>query len=148
MKGFLLAGLLLFSGHAIASTPEDAVRTVIGSFHAALERGDVIAAESLLAPDLVVLESGGQETREEYQRHHLAADIEFAQAVKAQRTSTQVTISGDTAWATSSSEFKGQFRGKAVDSIGAELMVLSRNGEHWRIRAIHWSSRNRPAAKP
>jgi hypothetical protein len=30
-----------------------------------------------------------------------------------------------------------------VNSTGAELMVLRRDGDGWRIVAIHWSSRTR-----
>jgi hypothetical protein len=57
-----------------------------------------------------------------------------------------VVVNGPSAWATSTSEFSGTFQGKPVDSIGAELMVLSREPAGWRIRAIHWSGRTR--AKP
>jgi hypothetical protein len=31
-----------------------------------------------------------------------------------------------------------------VNSIGAELMVLTRMMDGWKISAIHWSSRTRP----
>ena len=34
----------------------------------------------------------------------------------------------------------GAYRGRAIDSQGAELMVLTREGSRWKIRAIHWSS--------
>ena len=40
-------------------------------------------------------------------------------------------------------ENQGQFNGRAVNSTGAELMVLTKSGAGWLIRAIHWSSRNR-----
>jgi hypothetical protein len=38
---------------------------------------------------------------------------------------------------------QGEFRARAVNSVGAELAVLTRAGDGWRIRAIHWSSRAR-----
>jgi len=51
------------------------------------------------------------------------------------------------AWATCTSEFVGTFQGRSVDSLGTELMVLSRGPQGWQIRAVHWSSRPRPPAK-
>jgi hypothetical protein len=30
-----------------------------------------------------------------------------------------------------------------MDVVSAELMVLGRTGQEWRIRVIHWSSRSR-----
>jgi hypothetical protein len=35
--------------------------------------------------------------------------------------------------------------GRAINSVGAELMVLVRSGSTWKIAAIHWSSRQRRA---
>jgi len=119
------------------------VARVIGGFHAALERGDSAAALALLAPDVTVLESGGAESLAEYRAHHLPADIEYARAVPSVRGPVRVTVRGDVAWAASTSDTKGTFKGRAVDSAGAELMVLTRTSAGWRISAIHWSSRRR-----
>lgn len=120
-----------------------AVASVVARFHAALAAGDSAAALELLAPDAVILESGGIETREEYRSHHLPADIAFARAVKSVRSSVQVTVQGNAAWAASTSTTEGEFRGRPVNSSGAELMVLVRRGDSWRITAVHWSSRTR-----
>lgn len=54
-----------------------------------------------------------------------------------------VSVRGDVAWASSTSTTTGQLRGRAVNSPGAESMVLTREPTGWRIRAIHWSSRAR-----
>jgi ketosteroid isomerase-like protein len=119
------------------------VAAVVVRYHAAMASGDSAAALALLAPDAIVLESGGKETREEYRAHHLPADIGFARAVPSQRADVKVTVRGDVAWASSTSTSQGEFRGRQVNSRGAELMVLSREPDGWRIRAIHWSSRSR-----
>lgn len=119
------------------------VAAVVERFHAALASADSAAALALLAEDVVVLESGGVETRAEYRAHHLPADIEFARAVTSQRGAVTVRVRGDAAWATATSTTQGEFRGRPVSSTGAELMVLSRERGDWRIRAIHWSSRTR-----
>ena len=120
-----------------------AVVAAVHAFHAALARGDSAAAIALLAPDVRILESGGIETLADYRAHHLGADIAFARAVPATRGPVGVTVRGDVAWAVSTSETKGEFRGRAVNSAGAELMVLTRAAGGWRISAIHWSSRAR-----
>lgn len=120
---------------------------VIERFHAALSAGDSTAAMGLLAMDAVILESGGVETRAEYQSHHLPGDIRYAQSMKSTRGPIRVSIRGDVAWASSTSTTTGESRGRAVNSTGAELMVLTRTSSGWRISAIHWSSRaQRPPA--
>jgi ketosteroid isomerase-like protein len=120
-----------------------AVASVIERFHAALASGDSAAALALLAPDVTVLESGGVETLEEYRSHHLPGDIQFARAVPRSRAPIKVALAGDMAWATSTGVTQGEFRGRAINSNSAELMVLTRSGGGWLIRAIHWSSRAR-----
>jgi ketosteroid isomerase-like protein len=120
-----------------------AVVSVVDQYHRALAGGDTAAVLRLLAPDAIILESGGVETRSEYLSHHLPGDIAFAQAVARERGPIQVRMSGNTAWTTSTSTTVGEYRGRSINSQGAELMVLTRNGGEWKIRAIHWSSRNR-----
>lgn len=56
-----------------------------------------------------------------------------------------LAASGDAAWVSSTSTTNGEFRGRVVHSTGAELMVLRRTPDGWRIAAIHWSSRARRA---
>lgn len=126
-----------------AQTPADSAAQTVQRFHEALASGDSSVALALLAPDVLILESGDRETREEYRSHHLAADIAFASAVTAIRESIHTSIAGDVAWVASTGRSVGTFRGKPVNSQSAELVVLSRDGAGWRIRAIHWSSRNR-----
>ena len=120
-----------------------AVTGLVARYHQALATADSTGALLLLAPDAVILESGGAETVAEYRAHHLPADIAFAAAVPATRTVTRVTVRGDAAWVASTSVTKGEFRGRAINSAGAELMVLTRTSEGWKISAIHWSSRTR-----
>lgn len=124
------------------------VLRAVAAYHDALSRGDSAAALALLAPDAVILESGGRENRDEYRAHHLPADIEFARAVPSRVGPRQVTIVGDVAWVSSTSETTGTFRERPINSTGAELIVLSRTAGGWVIRAIHWSSRTRRTAPP
>jgi ketosteroid isomerase-like protein len=141
----LAAGLLFAVTPAAAQQPSDSAQVagVISSFHAALERGDSAAALALLSPSAVILESGSSESVAEYRAHHLPADIEFARALKSVRTPLRITVRGDWAWAAATSTTQGEFKGRAVNSTGAELLVLERGPSGWRIAAIHWSSRRR-----
>lgn len=120
-----------------------AVTAVVNAFHAGIRSGDRAAVMQLIADDALFFEAGGVETRAEYEKNHLPADIEFEKAVATGRSPIRVVVNGNSAWASSTSEFVGAFQGRPVDSLGAELMVLSREAEGWRIRAVHWSGRAR-----
>lgn len=117
----------------------------VESFHRAIVKGDSAAAVALLHPDVVVLESGDLETRKEYLGHHLGADMAFAKAVPEQRTLRSVTVAGDAAWVVSTNRTVGTFQGRAIDSEGAELIVLRKTNGKWTIAAIHWSSHRKRA---
>jgi hypothetical protein len=116
---------------------------VVERYHRALSEGDSAAALAMLAPGAIILESGGVETRDEYRAHHLPGDIQFAQAVQSMRGPVRVMVRRDIAWGISTSITQGQYRERAINSAGAELMVLSREPDGWKIQAIHWSSRTR-----
>ena len=146
---FSLAALAVISSNAVAQHEghgamgdSAAVATVVAKYHEALARGDSTAALALLADDAVILESGGVETRAEYRAHHLPGDINFAKAVPSTRENVTVKVHGDVAWMTATSTTKGEMNGRAINSTGAELMVLVRTASGWKISAIHWSSRN------
>lgn len=144
-----LVSLLSLPGSTLmgqSTTDSAAAVAVVQRFHQALQKGDSTAALELLAEDAVILESGGREDKAEYRGHHLPGDIAFARAVPSRPGPRSVTIEGDVAWVTSTSTTTGVFRGTKIDVQGAELMVLSRGPDGWRIRAIHWSSR--PRLKP
>jgi ketosteroid isomerase-like protein len=121
------------------------VAAAITAFHSALSTGDSMAALSWLADDVVVLEAGTRETRQEYRDHHLGADIQYARSTRTTRGPIAVRVVGDVAWAESTSENTRTVEGRTTRSSGAELMVLSRTAKGWQIRAIHWSSRTRRA---
>jgi hypothetical protein len=120
-----------------------AVLTVASRLHTILTNGDTTGVGSLLAPDLRVLEGGTVETRQEYLSHHLAEDIDFAKAVKEERAPFSYKCEGNVAWLISTSTSTGKFGGREVNSVGAELLLLSRSQKGWKIRAIHWSSARR-----
>jgi hypothetical protein len=126
------------SGARDASTAS-ALKTA-ASFHQFLRRGDSANAVRLLASGATILESGELETRSEYVAHHLGEDIEFAQAVTTTRGVVDGQRQGDVVWVVATSVSKGRFHDRQIDSRGGELMVLTRSGQRWLVRAIHWSS--------
>ena len=127
----------------IPTAPDrEAIATTVTAFHDALAKGDRKAALALLAPDAQILETGHRETREEYESRHLGSDIEFAKAVPSTRGALIVRQEGNVAWTTAAGRSKGAFKGRNIDAENAELMVLTKTEDGWRIRAIHWSSHN------
>lgn len=128
-----------------SSSDSASIVGAVSRFHEALAAGDSATAMGLLSPGVIVQESGEIETRSEYLAHHLKADIEFAAAVPSQRTVISLRRQENVAWVLSRSTTKGTFKDRAINSMGAELMVLSRSTRgQWRIEAIHWSSRRTP----
>lgn len=138
LRKLALLCLALWCAGAQAQTPSP--ESVVSAFHEALRSGNTEAVKQLLAADAIVVEGGQVESREQYLSHHLAADIEFAKAVQSKPLTSQTTISGATAWVSSTSTSEGQFRGRAVKLRGAELVVLTQSASSWVIRAVHWSS--------
>lgn len=126
-----------------AQSDSSSVAATIRAYHEALTAGDSLAALKLLTREAVIVEAGGIETLADYRSHHLASDIGFAKAVKQTRGAIHVRVRGDMAWATSTSEAAGESRGRPVNSVGAELAILTRTPQEWRISAFHWSSRSR-----
>jgi ketosteroid isomerase-like protein len=126
--------------------PEQAARETVHAFHAALSSGDSATALSLLAPDVIIFESGGVEaSRDEYRSHHLPADMEFSQSVAREITNERSGSSGDVAWVLTESRSIGTFRERPINSRGVGTILLRRTAEGWRITHIHWSSRRVPS---
>ena len=126
-----------------SANDETDVAAVVKAFQTAMDTGDAATVMQYLADDALMLEGGTIENRSQYEQEHLPADLEFAKGVTTKRMPVRQTIQGDIAWVATSTDFTGTFQGKPVDFLGLETMVLSREQEGWRIRALHWSSRNR-----
>ena len=149
-RPLLIVGVLMALNELLEAQQtgdEGAVRAVVTRFHTALTSGNPAAAMAVVGADAVFLEAGSVETRAQYEKDHLPADIEFEKSVPSKRGELRVLVSGDAAWSTCTYELKGTFQGRAINWIGTEMMVLSRSADAWQIRAVSWSSRARPAAK-
>ena len=111
---------------------EFAASATADRFHAALAAGDRAGMEALLAPDAVVLEGGAHESRAEYLSHHFARDAEFLSGTTPEPLYRRTGVAGDAAWVASTQ--------RIGDVEMAELLVMKRTPDGWRVAAVHWSS--------
>lgn len=131
------------SSHA-ADPAAAAVVAMVERFSVALKAGDMGTVAGLLAPDVVILESGGVErSRAEYLAHHAGADAAFLRDARVEPGQRVARVGGDLAWVASESETQVVREGKPTAYLGTETMILERAGDGWRIVHIHWSSRAR-----
>ena len=125
-----------------------AASEVVDTFHAVLDRGDTATAAGLLADALVVFEGGEVErSKADYTERHLPADAVFAQAVGSQMTRRSGGTSGDLAWIASEGRTQGRYKGRDINRITTETMILQRVSGVWKIVHVHWSSRAVAAPK-
>ena len=101
-------------------------------FHAALASGDRAAMEAILAPDAVVLEGGAHESRAEYLSHHFARDVQALAGAAPEPLYRRTGVAGDAAWVASTQ--------RVGTATIAELLVMKRTPDGWRVAAVHWSS--------
>lgn len=151
----LFLAAVLLSACALPQTQPEAqaplksggdAQATVEAFDRALGSGDAPAVMALLAPDVLIYESGGQESsREEYAAHHMKSDMAFLASM--QRTILGHDSGGDdqNAWVSTRSRIAGRFKDKDIDLLSTESLVLRNTAEGWRIVHIHWSSR--PASK-
>jgi ketosteroid isomerase-like protein len=154
-KLFVIAGLALLGSAAAGWVPtmapsadgavsaraeSDAV-AVVDAFAAALREGDAVTVERLMAPNVIIAESGGVERSfAEYAGHHMPADMAFSAAVTFTLQQRDVIAGEDAVTVISRSEVGGEFQGRTIHSQSMETMELRRTNGQWRIVHIHWSS--------
>jgi ketosteroid isomerase-like protein len=136
--------LLITTGNTfgeLAAPDVEAITATAEDFHKALAAAEPDRVMSLLAPDALIVEAGTVQTRDDYQREHLAEDIAYARAVPSTQRGVVVRQECDVAWVTSTFTVTGKFQDKPVDNLAAATIVLTKTPAGWRIRTIHWSSR-------
>lgn len=152
IAGFaVLAGPLSAHGPARQHTDQSAMpvsarsaAATVDAFHAALARGETQSAAALLADDALIFEEGGVErSKAEYQAHHLPADAKFSRAVSSVVTRRSGGSNGSLAWIASEGRTTGTYKGKTLDLLTTETVLLRRTSAGWRIVHIHWSSAKR-----
>ena len=123
------------------STTARGAAAAVDAFHAALNRGDTRTAAALIADDALIFESGGAErTKAEYAEHHLPADAEFSRGVNSVITRRTERSDRGLAWVASEGRATGTYKGRPIDLLTTETMILRRSNAGWKIIHIHWSS--------
>ena len=141
MTKTLFAALALTLAVPAAAAPFDDAGATVDAFHAALKSGNSAAASALLADDALIFESGGVErSKSEYVKSHLPADIEFSKQVPLQITRRSGAAGNGWAWVATEGRMRGSWRGKPVDRLSTETMLLHADGGSWKIVHVHWSS--------
>ena len=137
-----LAALFILSMLPMMAHAQSSPGNVWDGFHLAIVKADRSAAESALAADVQIFESGFVErSRDEYMSHHFEADAKFAKAVPRKVTRHTEQVAGSMALILEETESAGNYEGQPLKLIGTETAVLRLNGGHWQIVHIHWSSR-------
>jgi len=146
----LLASCALPRAASEAQTvPADGPVTVAEAFTTALARGDKAAVLELLAPNVLIYESGGQESsRDEYAGHHMPGDMAFMANLKREPLSQESGGAGASAWVATRSRLSGRYKDKDIDLDSTETLVMARTEAGWRIVHVHWSSAPHRSAKP
>lgn len=150
MRRTILAALMVLGLAAPAASRDmmDPLGTA-KAFSAALAAADEATVKSLLAPDVLIYESGGRESsREEYMSHHMKGDMAFLANAQIQVIERKHDSNQDLAWVATRSRITGQHKDQAVDVYSTESLVLKREPGAWRIVHVQWSSRPvQPKAK-
>jgi ketosteroid isomerase-like protein len=113
----------------------------VDAFHSALRRGDTSAAAALLADDALVFEEGGAErSKTEYVAKHLPADAAFSKGVVSSVVRRFGGFERALAWVSSEGRTTGTYKGREIDAVTTETMILRRIRGVWKIVHIHWST--------
>ena len=80
----------------------------------------------------MILEGGQAEARAEYLGGHFARDAAFLADAQPEPLFRRTTVAGDAAWVASTQRVR--------DAEMAELLVMKRTADGWRVAAVHWSS--------
>ena len=113
----------------------------------AMDTADLDRAESLFAKESSIFEGGGEEgTWKHYREHHIGPELAEFSSFKTTKGKPEEEVSADgsmamVAWPL---EYRIVLKdGKTVESKGTVTFVLVREGDAYRIRHLHWSSRKK-----
>jgi ketosteroid isomerase-like protein len=138
---FVFFAMIATMSTASAGPADKGSAAAADALHAAIAAGDEQGVRELLAPDVLIFESGGIESsREEYASHHMHADMEFLAGVERQILDRDVFEAENLAVVSTRSRLSGRFRDKEVDLFSTETLVLILTDVAWKVRHIHWSS--------
>ena len=145
---YVLSGVALWVWAAAAAAGERGPADAVQAFHEAMKQADREAVLALMTPEATVYEMGYVDAdRNAYSGEHLKADMALAIKVQREVLSSRSGRHGSQAWVLNEYRVTGRYRGKDIDSLGAETMLLEKRAEGWLIHHIHWSQHAKPASK-
>ena len=107
----------------------------------AIATGDINTLRSIIAPDVLIFESGGVESSlAEYEGHHMLADMAYMKAMRREVISQQVIDLGDSATVVTRSRVHGIYNDQEIDMNSTETLVMRQVNGQWKVIHIHWSS--------
>ncbi|AOE49854.1 YybH family protein [Kangiella sediminilitoris] len=116
------------------------VGKVVAQFHAALQNSDVETIKTILAEDVLIFEgSGAERSLEEYASHHMKSDMKFLASIDSKLIERNIMINGDIAISSSRSKLTGSFKGKELNKVSIETLVLKKVRSAWKVIRVHWS---------
>lgn len=150
--GLGLFAAALISVAATAAPPPRAndaaaVRSVLASYVAAVERLDSRGTERLFTKDSMIFESGGSEgDYAHYRTHHLAPEIGEFKSFKFNNYKVNVRFEGPVALATETYTYRIETKkGEVAERLGVATSVLKKENGRWKIVMMHNSAR-KPSA--
>ena len=126
-----------------------AVRAVLSTYKAAIEKLDATGTERLFTADSKIFETGGVEgSYTEYLGHHLGPELKEFKSFRFSDYKVDVHFEGPVALATESYKYRIETKsGEVAERLGVATSVLRKENGLWKIVAMHNSARRpRPAS--
>lgn len=123
---------------------EEAVKTILGNYKAAIEKLDTTGTGKLFAKNSVVVESGSIEgSYRHYAEHHLGPELKDFKSFKFNNYKVDVQMIGAVALTTESYEYEivAKKDGAVYKRKGVATSVLVSENGAWQIVSTHTSSR-------
>lgn len=151
-KASLLMGLLVASALASPVTAQDAagpeaeVRTVLESYAALTQAGDLDGMGELFSQrrGIHIIEGAGvNHGWADYRDNHLAPELEAFRDFRYRYFAIEPVVRGDLAYAAFRYELQAQYGERDLDMEGRGTAVLERIDGRWQIVHLHTSGRER-----
>ncbi len=144
--GLLAASLISVAATAAPPARAEkaaAVRSVLATYVAAIERLDSRGTERLFTKDSMIFESGGSEgTYANYLAHHLGPELGEFKSFKFRDYKVNVRFEGPLALATETYTYRVETRkGEIAERLGVATSVLRKENGRWKIVVMHSSAR-------
>lgn len=140
LRSLWLALMIVLAPQAASARALDDPLVTVNVFRGALLDGNVGTALTMLAPDVVVYQGGGEEgSREDYAKNQIRKDIAHLAAYYVEEKNQKHDVQDNLAWVSTRLRLLGKSTEKPVEHFGTETVVLRRTLSGWLIVHRHWS---------